>query len=271
MIDPKRLEFIKEFLQENCAGREEAWEIANLLEYQALADARPLLQAKKDIAYLLAQDLHDNTILELVTQYATIKLENPTHATASAWLKWLAKQIDRELNENLLPFQPIRAKLERILEPADKKFPHDLLLYPSDEPLPEYWWVVWYRSDVFYKQFLKEWGEETCPACQTLTKKATRPSIQADTWNGGRIVRQPITTNSSFTAVQTASWDGRNRMAQKPLLIQVIHETEYGMAKPRPTLLSRGRGAGFASSRKDSAPKSGSTLWHFPAKSPARR
>lgn len=171
MIDTKRLEFIKKFLQENCAGREEAWEIVNLLEFQALADARPLLQAKKDIAYLLAQDLHDNTILELVTQYATIKLENPTHATATAWLKWLAKQIDRELNENLLPFQPIRAKLERILEPAEKKFPHDLLLYPSDEPLPEYWWVVWYRGDVFYKQFLKEWDEETCPACQTLTIK----------------------------------------------------------------------------------------------------
>lgn len=170
MIEMERLEFIKEFLQENCAGREEAWEIVNLLEFQALADARPLLQAKKDIADLLSQDLHDNTILELVTQYATIKLENPTNENATAWLKWLAKQIDREINENLLPFQPIRAKLERILAPADKKYPHDLLLYPSDEPLPEYWCVVWYR-DVFYEQFLKEWDGETCPACQTLTIK----------------------------------------------------------------------------------------------------
>lgn len=72
--------------------------------------------------------------------------------------------------------KPIRAKLERIVAPANKKFPHDLLLYSTDEPLPEYWQVVWER-DSFYNQFLSEWDRKTCPACQTPTIKKTYEQV----------------------------------------------------------------------------------------------
>lgn len=63
---------------------------------------------------------------------------------------------------------PIRAQLVRIVPPNDARFPHDLLLYPTDQARPEYWNVVWV-DDGIYGQFLKQWDRKTCPACQTPT------------------------------------------------------------------------------------------------------
>ncbi len=168
MQESERLEFIKQFLQDYCAEADEPHEVVNRLELQALVNARPILQAKREIDALLSQNLSDHTILALVTQSARVELESPTHENATAWLKWLAEQLDREINENLLPFQPIRAKLQRSVPPENIHFPHDLRLYPADEPLPEYWQRTW-GKEVFYCQFLHEWDGKTCPACQTPT------------------------------------------------------------------------------------------------------
>jgi len=67
----------------------------------------------------------------------------------------------------------MRACLIRILPPQDDRFPHDLLLYPTEKPIPEYWETVWVRIS-FYEQFVKEWDEKTCPSCQTPTVKQSR-------------------------------------------------------------------------------------------------
>lgn len=66
----------------------------------------------------------------------------------------------------------MKAHLIRILPPQDERFPHDLLLYPTDKPTPEYWETVWVRIGI-YAQFFEEWDRKTCPACQTLTIKQT--------------------------------------------------------------------------------------------------
>ena len=71
----------------------------------------------------------------------------------------------------ILPFQPIQAKLVRIVEPDNECFPHDLLLYPTDKPLPEYWFEIWLKGNIFYDSFMKEWDRKTCPTCNTPTIK----------------------------------------------------------------------------------------------------
>ena len=150
-------------------------ELVNNLEGQVMMDARPLLRALKDIEHLLSSAASDETLLELVAHEAGIKLENPSAGSGRIWLNWLVEQIHREVNENLLPFQPMRAKLLREAAPADERFPHDLLLYPTDEPLPEYGNTVWIRNKhIFYDAFLKEWDGQTCPNCQLPTIKRRR-------------------------------------------------------------------------------------------------
>ena len=161
----------QQFLQAYCANAEDIDELVNHLELQASANARPLLQGLKGIEYLLAHPPSGDLLLELVTQNANIQLENQSNESAKAWLLWLAKQIRSELHENLLPFQPIRTKLVRIMEPASMRFPHDLLLYPTDEPLPEYWFEKWSKRNIFYNAFMKEWDGKTCPSCSTATIK----------------------------------------------------------------------------------------------------
>jgi hypothetical protein len=60
----------------------------------------------------------------------------------------------------------------RIVKPEDERFPHDLLLYPTNKPQPQHWNTVWVQ-DAVYGQFIKEWDGKTCPACQTPTIKQT--------------------------------------------------------------------------------------------------
>ena len=62
------------------------------------------------------------------------------------------------------------ARLVRIVKPDDERFPHDLLLYPTNDLIPEYWNTVWVRNGI-YEQFLNQWDGKTCPACQTPTVK----------------------------------------------------------------------------------------------------
>ena len=168
------IETVRQFLQEYCADADGTSELVNHLELQALVNARPLLQAMKDIESLLSQSFSDDTLLHLVTQDARIKLDRPTGEAARNWLTWLAEQIRKEINENLLPFQPIRAKLLRSVEPADERLPHDLTLYPTDDPQPEYWNDIWVKGMIFYDAFMKEWDGTTCPACKTPTIKRRR-------------------------------------------------------------------------------------------------
>lgn len=79
---------------------------------------------------------------------------------------------------------PIRARLTRILQPENERFPHDLLLYPTGEPAPERWETVWVKIGL-YEQFLNQWDGQTCPACQTPTvQKQTEKKYTGDTPNG---------------------------------------------------------------------------------------
>lgn len=230
MLDPKRLVCLNEFLKESCADRDEAQEIVNLIEFQAFDDHRPLLQIKKEIAYLLAQELPDNTLLEFVSQYASVRLEKPTNESAASWLKWLSEQIDRELQGNLVPSPPLRVKLVRIVAPANQQYPHDLLLYPSADPLPEYWCVIWGR-DAQYQQFLREWDGKTCPACQTPTIRKNYEKNTKAKPTTRLIAHGYITTNSLCIAVFIASWAGPKQMDRKPLSIRIIHENLRRLAK----------------------------------------
>ncbi len=159
------------FLQEHCADAKDIEELVNHLELQASVNAKPLVQGLKDIESLLAHPPPGDLLLELVMQNANIQLETRTNDSAQEWLRWLAKQIRSELQENILPFQPMRAKLARIIEPVNTRFPHDLFLYPTDEPLPEYWFEKWSKQNIFYNAFIKEWDGIICPTCNTATIK----------------------------------------------------------------------------------------------------
>jgi len=64
----------------------------------------------------------------------------------------------------------LNVRLVRIVKPDDERFPHDLLLYPTNELVPEYWNTVWVKNGI-YEQFLNQWDSKTCPACQTPTVK----------------------------------------------------------------------------------------------------
>lgn len=65
-----------------------------------------------------------------------------------------------------------RAQLVRSVPPADERFPHDLRLYPTDEPWPHCWSAIWGKS-IFYAAFMKEWDGRTCPTCNTPTVQCT--------------------------------------------------------------------------------------------------
>lgn len=140
-----------------------------------MVDARPLLQALKDIEHLLSHSPPDAVLLDLVAHDAEISLDGPTAEAARAWLTWLVGQIRTEIKENLLPFQSIRAKHLREMDPSDERFPHDLVLYPADESFPKYWNAEWIRNkDVFYDAFMKDWDGQTCPTCKLPSIKRTR-------------------------------------------------------------------------------------------------
>lgn len=140
-----------------------------LVKHIAMQAERPLLQWLKEIKQLLSHLPSDDHLLELVMQDATIQFKKPSNENVREWLRWLEQQIQNVLLKNNTPFQPMRAKLDRIVEPDDERFPHDLLLYPTDEPLPELWFDQWSQANRFYKAFKKEWDRKTCPRCNTAT------------------------------------------------------------------------------------------------------
>lgn len=207
------------FLQEHCADAEDINELVNHLEMQALANARPLVQGLKDIEYLLAHPPPGDLFLELVMQDAHIQLENRSNESAREWLYWLAKQIRSELHENILPFQPMRAKLVRIMDPDNKRFPHDLLLYPTDEPWPEYWFEKWSKRNIFYDAFIKEWDGETCPTCNAATIKV---------YYRKKFVREWVTTplNSTLYYDKLAVYECTNCNCGWTEHYDSIHHTE---------------------------------------------
>ena len=165
------IETSREFLREYVAETDPE-DLVNELEAGALMNGGPLVQALKSIEYLLANPPQDDTLLKLVTLDARVRLERPTDESARSWLQWLVQQIRRELDENLLPFQPMRAQLVRSVPPADERFPHDLRLYPTDEPWLDCWSAIWGKN-IFYAEFMKEWDGRTCPTCNTPTVQCT--------------------------------------------------------------------------------------------------
>jgi len=175
MKRPDSLESTRQFLKGCCANVDGMNEFVNNLEGQVMVDACPILKALKDIEHLLSHPPADDVLLDLVVHDAGIKLDDPTIEAARTWLTWLVRQIRTEIKENLLPFQPIRAKLLREVKPADERFPHDLMLYPTDEPFPEYWNAVWVKNkNIFYDAFVKEWDGQTCPTCKLPMTKRKR-------------------------------------------------------------------------------------------------
>ena len=181
----------QDFLATYFADTEDHEELVNTLEAQVMVNARPLLQGLKALEALLADETIEGSIyLALVTEAANIKLENPTDENAKTWLVWLAEQIRREIVENLLPFQPIRAKLERRTEPANERYPHDLLLYPTNDNFPEYWFERWQENNPFYNAFMQEWDEKTCPTCNL-------PTMQ--TYYRQKLVREQVNTPLNST------------------------------------------------------------------------
>lgn len=163
----RALTSLRRSLQGLLADAETLEEVANAFEQQALTDARPLLQMVKDIEQILSRPQDDAELLTLV-RCARIDLKTPSGETARAELRALAGRIRRELVENLLPFQPMRARLQRPEAAHDARFPQDLRIYPTDEPFPECWRPIW-SMDIFYRQFLKEWDGKSCPSCRTKT------------------------------------------------------------------------------------------------------
>lgn len=163
---PDALNTTRQFLQTFCADDPD--ELANRLEMQALLNAAPLVEGLLALETLLAQPLADDTLRELVT-HARIPLAPPTDETARAWLTALTAHLRRELQENLLPYQPLRAHLIPIPTEAPR-FPCDLHLYPTPLPTPKSWQAVWEKDKhLFYAAFLREWDRKTCPTCQTPT------------------------------------------------------------------------------------------------------
>ena len=181
----------QEFLQTHCADAEDHEELVNALETQVMVNARPLLQGLKSLETLLTDEtLKAGTYLTLVSETAKIKLENPTDENAKTWLVWLAKQIRKEIAENLLPFQPMRAKLVRRTEPSNERYPHDLLLYPTNDNFPEYWFERWDKNNPFYSAFMQEWDKKTCPTCNL-------PTMQ--TYYRQKLVREQVNTPLNST------------------------------------------------------------------------
>lgn len=164
---PDPLALTRQFLQTFCA--DDPVELANRLEMQALLNAAPLVEGLAALETLLAHPPADETLLELVTQAARVPLTPPTGERARAWLTELTTHLHRELQENLLPYQPLRARLTPT--PAeDPRFPCDLYLYPTALPAPENWQAIWEKDKhLFYATFLREWDRKTCPTCQTPT------------------------------------------------------------------------------------------------------
>lgn len=165
------IEASREFLRKYVAEADFD-ELANVIEAGVRVNAGPFLQALKSVEHLLAHPPPGDTLLQLVTVDAGIRLGDPSGESARRWLEWLARQIRREVEENLLPFQPMRAQLLRSAPPDDERFPHDLRLYPTDDPWPECWNPVWGKN-VFYSAFKKEWDGRTCPSCRAPTVQCT--------------------------------------------------------------------------------------------------
>lgn len=163
----RALTSLRRSLQVLLADAETLEDVANAFEQQALMDARPLLQMLKDIEQILSRAQDDVELVGLV-RCARIELATPSGEAARAELRALAGRIRQELTENLLPFQPMRARLQRPEAAHDARFPQDLRLYPTDEPFPECWRPIW-STDMFYRQFLKEWDGKSCPSCRTKT------------------------------------------------------------------------------------------------------
>jgi hypothetical protein len=136
---------------------------------QALLNAAPLVEGLTALETLLAHPPTDDSLLELVTQTARVPLTPPTGERARAWLTELTTHLHRELQENLLPYQPLRARLTPT--PAeDPRFPCDLYLYPTALPAPENWQAIWEKDKhLFYATFLRAWDRKTCLTCQTPT------------------------------------------------------------------------------------------------------
>lgn len=178
----------QQFLRTYCADANSPDELINLLEMMMATHPRPLLQALPAIERLLAHPIPDDRLLTLITRDAQITLESQSEKNARAWLTWLAGQIRREMQENLLPFQPIRAALVRRSSPQDSRFPHDLYLYPTDDSQLEVWRDIW-AGDLFYTAFMKEWNRGTCPSCQISTIQ-----IQTETKYVGEVEITPYNT-----------------------------------------------------------------------------
>ncbi len=180
---------VQDFLQTYCTNAENQAELINALEAQVMVNARPLLQGLKAIETLLADEsIAASTYLALVSEVAHVKRD--TDENAKEWLRWLAKQLRKEIDENLLPFQPIRAKLERRTAPRNERYPHDLLLYPTDETFPEYWFERWHKTSPFYNAFIQEWDKKTCPTCNL-------PSVE--TYYRQKLVREQVNTPLNST------------------------------------------------------------------------
>lgn len=169
---PDPLEVTRSFLQEYFAEAEGPEETANLIECQVLMNAGPVARCLRCIEELLSRPQPPGTLRGLVERDARIALPAPSEEGARDWLARLADHLRRELDENLLPFQPMRARLARRSPPDDEALPHDLFLYATDEPRPEHWKPVW-TEDLFYAAFLREWDGRTCPACRTPTVQKT--------------------------------------------------------------------------------------------------
>lgn len=157
----------RQFLQQFCADVTDPTTLVSSLEEQVMVNARPILRGLQALTAVLAQDWPAGTLWQLVTETMQMPLVSQSDEAAKAWLVWLAEQIRREIKDNLLPFQPMRAELRRVESPADGRFPQDLWLYPTDGSFPEFGQAVWTRQHVFYGAFMGEWNGRTCPNCQT--------------------------------------------------------------------------------------------------------
>lgn len=167
------------FLQQHCPDTANLAEWLNYLEGQVMVNPRPILHGLQALEAILAQAWPHGTLLQLVTEAAQIPLDSHSEEAAKMWLTWLAAQLRREIEENLLPFQPLRAQLRRVVAPADGRLLQDLWLYPADGRFPEFGQAVWTRQHLFYAAFMGEWNGRTCPNCQTDSIKAEQTTRYA--------------------------------------------------------------------------------------------
>lgn len=178
-MENKLLEATQQFLQQHCADTADLAEWLAYLEGQVIRNARPILHGLHAVEAVLGQDWPDGTLRLLLAKVGQMPLGSQSDEAAKAWLTWLATQLRREVEENLLPFQPIRAELRRVAAPADGRFPQDLWLYPADGPFPEFGQAVWTRQHLFYGAFVGEWNGRFCPNCQTESIQAEQTTRYA--------------------------------------------------------------------------------------------